>query len=239
MFLAAVDLALWAVVGLLLAEGLRAWAALLAYPALSLLAVALLYARAISGRNPGPWLKGERAPWLQVVFLPFRVVAWFATIAGRALHWRTPPISEVAPGLYVGVRLFLPEAARLERLGVRHVLDLCAELPTNALLARPPFERLQLPVLDRCPPAPDEVARAAEWVAAKRAEGHPVYIHCAFGRGRSAMVAAAVLLRMGLARRPDEALALLVKARDIVRVKGAQYRALERYARSLESEQGG
>jgi protein-tyrosine phosphatase len=65
-----------------------------------------------------------------------------------------------------------------------------------------------------------------------------VYIHCAFGRGRSATVAAAVLLRLSHARNADEAVELLVRARPIVRVKGAQYIALARYADVLRERQG-
>jgi protein-tyrosine phosphatase len=231
--LALVDGGVWALAYGLVAHGWLLGAGLLAYAALSLLAVIVLYLYAAAGHNPGPYLKGARAPWLQPLFLPFRAVAWLVTLSARLWRWRSPAISEIAPGLYLGVRLFLPEAVRLEQLGVRCVLDLCAELPTNVRLTRAPFERLQVPVLDRCAPVPDEVERAAEWVAAQRAAGHAVYIHCAFGRGRSAMVAAAVLLRLGLARSADEAIEQLVRARRVVSIKGAQYRALERYARTL------
>jgi hypothetical protein len=207
-------------------------AAVLGYFAASVLAVGALYFRAAGGRNPGPYLKGERAPWLQVVFLPWRGVAWLVTLAARAARPATP-VSEFAEGLYVGVRLFYVESGRLERLGVRCVVDLCAELPTNLRHARAPYERLGVPVLDRCSPAPDELARVVDWVAARRAAGHAVYIHCAFGRGRSALVAAAVLLRLGLAEHPDAAVAQLRRARRVVHVAGAQYAALVGYARRL------
>ena len=235
-FLTVVVCALCASVVILLAHGKPVRAIVIAYTAASLGAVTYLYFRAAAGVNLAAFVKGERAPWLQPLFLPYRLVAWCVTLGGRLLRLRQPAISDVGHGLFVGVRLFVPEARRLDALGVRHILDLSAELPTNFVLARGPYERYQLPVLDRCPPDPVELADAADWVAARRAEGHPVFIHCAFGRGRSATMAAAALMRLGAASSPAEAVALLTKARDVIRVKGHQYAALEAYGRVLAEQ---
>jgi protein-tyrosine phosphatase len=60
-----------------------------------------------------------------------------------------------------------------------------------------------------------------------------VYIHCAFGRGRSATIAAAVCLRLGLARDADGAVACVKAKRPVIRVRGEQFAALQRYASSL------
>jgi protein-tyrosine phosphatase len=129
--------------------------------------------------------------------------------------------------------LFHFEAHKLQSRDVDCIVDLCAELPTNVRLDRPPFVRLQLPVLDRCPPRPDELARAAEWAAEQLASGRKVYVHCAFGRGRSALVAAAVMLRSGKARSADDALALVKRGRRVVRLNPSQYAALVAYAQSI------
>jgi protein-tyrosine phosphatase len=55
-----------------------------------------------------------------------------------------------------------------------------------------------------------------------------VYIHCAVGHGRSATVAAAVLLARGLAANPREAVALLRRSRPLVRLTRVQRCVLER-----------
>lgn len=230
--LLAIDMALWGEVTWLAVHGLLVPALMLAYPTLSLFAVVCLYAWAGLGANPGALLKGERSPWLQPLFFPFRAVAWLLTLLAR-LARRGPPISPICPGVYMGVRLFPFEAGKLDALGVRCVVDLCAELPTNARMACAPFIRLQVPVLDRCPPLPEELERATDWIAARLAEGEAVYIHCAFGRGRSALVAAAALLRLGVASHPDDALTRLVRARPVVHVRGDQYAALVDYAARL------
>jgi protein-tyrosine phosphatase len=65
--------------------------------------------------------------------------------------------------------------------------------------------------------ATDDAAFGAVLDRVTAAEG-PVYIHCAYGFGRSAALVAAVLIRRGLARDVDEAVAMLAKARPGVRL---------------------
>jgi hypothetical protein len=237
-FLVAVDLFTW-IVALafatrghhLVAAGLVAWAAL------SLAAVCVLYARAIDGtRNPGPVLKGDVRPWLQPVFFPYRFVAWSLTAIVRALRLRDPVISEIGPGLFMGVRLFPHEADKLASRGIRHIVDLTCELPTNESLAREPFERLGVPTLDRCPPTLDQIASIAEWAAQRHAAGEAVYVHCAFGRGRSATVTAVIVLRLGWAHDAASAVSRVAAKRPVIRVRGAQLAALTAYARTYVSE---
>ncbi len=230
-FLAVIDVLAWLCALTYAIKGAHvALVAIVAYAALSLLAVCVLYIRSFDGANPGPVLKGARHAWLQPLFLPYRIVAWTVTALARVLHVRDPVISEIGPGVYMGVRLFPHEHATLSTRGVRSVLDLTAELPTNRVLARAPFERFALPTLDRAPPTVDEIARAADWVAARLAAGDGVYIHCAFGRGRSATLAAAVCLRLGWASDAAGAIAHVAEKRPVIRVGGAQLAALHAYA---------
>ena len=228
------DVATWAASLIFAQQGApRAVVIALAYAAISLLAVCVLYVRAVDGTNLGPVLKGDRVPWMQPLFLPFRIVAYSITALARALHLRDPVISEIGPGVFMGVRLFSHEGETLRSRNVRCVVDLTAELPTNRTLARTPFELYALPTLDRCPPTLDEITRVADWVAERHAAGEGVYIHCAFGRGRSATVAAAVCLRLGWAHGADEAIARVAEKRSVIRVRGAQYAAVHRYAEQL------
>jgi hypothetical protein len=223
--LGAADVLVWASAALAWFDGHSTFAALFAYPAASLLVVAFLYVGAGAGANPGPYLKGERTPWLQPVFLPYRAVAYTLTVLARVA--RLHSVSRVTDQLFVGARLMPADASRLESLGVGYVVDLCAECPTNRRLARAPFERLGVPVLDRCPPTIDEVDRTVDWIAARIAGGGRVYVHCAFGRGRSAMVTAAALVRIGAARDSEEAIATIRRARPSIRLNAGQRAVLD------------
>jgi protein-tyrosine phosphatase len=231
-FLVAVDVFTWLVALAFATRGPHfIMAALVAWSALSLAAVCVLYARAIDGtQNPGPLLKGDRSPWLQPLFFPYRFVAWSLTALARSARLREPAISEIGPGLFMGVRLFPHEGDKLASRNIRHIVDLTCELPTNQGLSRAPFERLGVPTLDRCPPTLDQIASIADWAAERHAAGEAVYVHCAFGRGRSATVTAAIVLRLGWAHDAASAVSYVAAKRPVIRVRGAQLAALVKYA---------
>lgn len=202
--------------------------AVAAWSALSLLAVCALYLVAARGGDPGPLLKGQRHGWMQGVFLPFRAVS-YGVFAGARWARRGDVVSEVSPGVFLGPRLFPWEADALRSRGVTGVLDLTSELPTAGVFAREPFERRGVPTLDRAPPPPALMDAAVQWAAERVQAGGAVYVHCAFGRGRSATVAAAVLVALGRATSAAGAVAMVAAARPSVRVKGEQYAALEAF----------
>ncbi|MBL8685457.1 MAG: dual specificity protein phosphatase family protein [Myxococcales bacterium] len=203
----------------------------LAWPTLSLFVVVLLYAGASLGANTGRWMTREHAPWLQPVLWPFKLVAYSLTVLMRRVRGESVLPSRVVEGLWLGMRPFEREAQILAEQRVHCIVDLCAELGPIRALRSAPFERLEVPTMDRCPPSLEELDRAVEWIAAQRAQGRSVYVHCAFGRGRSAMVTAAALLRLGAARSVPEAMELLRSARPSVSVKGDQRRALDAWAK--------
>lgn len=207
-----------------LALAVLGWVA--TWSALSLLAVCALYLDAARGGDPGPLLQGGRRPWLQPVFWPYRAVS-YGVFAGARWWRRADVVNEVTPGLFVGPRLFPGEAASLRALGVTAVIDLTSELPAAAVFTRAPFERYAVPTLDRAPPPVAAFDEAVRWVAARIEAGQAVYIHCAFGRGRSATLAAAVLIALGRAEGAAEAVAAVAAARPSVHVKGEQLAALE------------
>jgi protein-tyrosine phosphatase len=79
------------------------------------------------------------------------------------------------------------------------VIDLCAEMPAASGVTDQ-RAYLAIPTLDARAPTPAQIAAAVDRVVAT--EG-PAFIHCAFGHGRSATVAAAVLVRRGEATLDD------------------------------------
>jgi protein-tyrosine phosphatase len=79
------------------------------------------------------------------------------------------------------------------------VVDLCAEMAV-ASGVKVGRAYLTIPTLDARAPTPAQITAAVDQVIAA---GGPAFIHCAFGHGRSATVAAAVLVRRGEATLDD------------------------------------
>ncbi len=178
---------------------------LLLWPAASLAIVAAAYAWGGAG------LLGKDDGTLSLpaglVLAPYRFGA-LAFVRFRALF--DAPWHEVAPNLLVGRLLTRREARRAIDEGVVAVLDLTAEFAETPTLLRLPY--LNLPVLDLTAPRPAELRRAARFIERHRRRGK-VYVHCALGYGRSACVAAAVVLAAGEADRVAPAIRLVRSAR--------------------------
>ncbi len=174
----------------------------------------------------GPSVFGKRedgslSPLMLALLFPYHVAAWIR------LRWNArdgrPPFDEVAPGVYLGRRLV--DATELPR-DVRLVVDLTAEFRvTRGLTGH--YDYLALPTLDTTVPPYDAFARLVERTAA---HAGPIYIHCAAGYGRSAAVAAAVLVARGLATDVDDAQAKLRAARPKVWLHPGQRAHVIRFA---------
>jgi protein-tyrosine phosphatase len=141
-----------------------------------------------------------------------------------------PVGNEVAPGVWVRRR---PRRHELPA-GIAIVVDLCAELPEAPGVAAG-GRYLAIPTLDATAPAPGEIARAVDAVLA--APG-AAFIHCAFGHGRSATVAAAVLVRRGDATL-DGVERTLRAARPRIGLNAHQRRALAEAAARMAGRQTG
>ena len=203
-----------------LAAWLGGWGWVLLWPAVSFALVAAAYA-GVGPRVFGKRPDGTLRPVHLVALLPFLAFAsgvWHVLrLTGGKPAWH-----EVAPGLYLGRRVFAGELPS----GVGLVVDLTAEFVEPAAV-RTGREYRSLPVLDALPP--DE-ARFAALVAEVAAFPGPVYVHCARGHGRSGLFVAAVVLARGLAATPADAVKRVRGARPGVRLKKGQARLLERVA---------
>jgi protein-tyrosine phosphatase len=192
-----------------------AW--LLLWPALSFLLVAAAYA----GLGPGVCGKrpdGGLACWAVLLLFPYLLLSWAVWHLQRLLS-REAACNEVVPGLWVGRR---PLAHELPP-GTDLVVDLTAEFPEpRAVVVGRSY--VCLPTLDALAPPVGPMRKLVQQVAAWPGT---VYIHCAVGHGRSALVAAAVLLARGLAAGPKEAQQLVRKARPGVSLNRPQRRLLE------------
>jgi protein-tyrosine phosphatase len=191
----------------------RVW--ILLWPAVVLVAVAIVYlahAPGAFGKRPG----GTIAWWAWLVWAP--IFGYMRLLHELARSLTDEPVgNEVAPGVWVGRR---PRRGELPA-GIAIVVDLCAELPAAPGVAAG-RRYLAIPTLDATAPSPGEIVRAVDAVLA--APG-AAFIHCAFGHGRSATVAAAVLVRRGDATL-DSVERTLRAARPRIGLNAHQRRAL-------------
>ncbi|HET7504705.1 MAG TPA: dual specificity protein phosphatase family protein [Kofleriaceae bacterium] len=178
--------------------GLAIWTRLwiLLWPAAVLIAVAIIYlapAPAAFGKRPD----GTIAWWAWLLWAP--IFGYMRLLHELARTVTDEPVaSEVAPGVWVGRR---PRPHELPA-GVAIVVDLCAELPEPAAVVRG-RAYLAIPTLDATSPTPARIADAVDAMLAAASTGGAAFIHCAFGHGRSATVAAALLVRRGDATLED------------------------------------
>lgn len=199
--------------GVLLGLGVSfgGWAYLLIWPSVACLLIGVAYAGAGAGvfgkRRDGslPW-------WSWGLLLPYLAFTWSLWKLKRKISKETL-YDEVAPGLWVGRRVLgseLPE-------GTGVVVDVTCEFAEpGSVLAR--CEYLSLPVLNYSVPGREALVALVEDLAGR--DG--VYIHCAQGHGRSATVAAALLLRRGLAATAEDAVDMVVRVRPKTHLEPCQ-----------------
>lgn len=175
------------------------------------------------GYAPEDWVvRGPAAlrPVLRLLLLPYAAVAWLVLFFARALS-REAAFDRIGEGLYVGALPFPWARAGLRREGITAVLNLCLEFPPLSKSAG------YRPMLDGIAPRREHLEEAVGWILERRRAGARVLVHCAQGHGRSACVAAAVLLSLGEAGSVDEAIGRLRAARPSVCLRADHRRVLE------------
>jgi protein-tyrosine phosphatase len=133
--------------------------------------------------------------------------------------------------LAIGGAFSTADAQRLVREhDITRVVDLRAEECDEELeLRRHGIRLLHLPTPDRMAVAGRDLARGVAWVAKALAEKRRVLVHCQHGIGRSALLAACVLVASGMP--PVEALLLAKNAREIVSPSPEQLQAFIAFVR--------
>jgi protein-tyrosine phosphatase len=194
-----------------------------AWPAAAFWFVALAYFSA-SPRLLGKHQDGSLSPAHVLVLLPYFAIVWTRWWLTNRLT-REPVWNEVVPGLFLGrfpAAGQVPEAAQL-------VVDLTSEFPRAASIGAD-RQYICVPSLDYETPPAAEFLSAARELAARSV---PMYVHCAFGHGRSAAMVAAILLRRRSIRSIPEAVSLLKAARPGVGLVGPQLDVLQRLEAQL------
>ncbi|MEM0970512.1 MAG: hypothetical protein AAF191_00160 [Verrucomicrobiota bacterium] len=195
------------------------WGYLMLWPAMTFLIVACAYFRntpKITGKRSDGGFPSGRV----LLLLPYLLIGWTAWHLLRLVD-RAPAWQRIDEGLTIGRRVLpqeFPEAVDL-------TVDLTTEFrePPGVVRAT---AYLSHPILDNHAPPPEELSALVERISD---QGH-VYIHCAEGHGRAALLSACVLLRRGVVQTPEEAVQRLQEKRPRVRPRRRQWEALHRYA---------
>jgi len=191
---------------------------MLLWPGVSLILVALAYA-GLGARLLGKKSDGRVPAWAMALHFP---VWWLRRLTSE------PSRQLVAPGVWLGRR---PRQGEVPD-GVGLIVDMTAEFP------RPRGARhvgyFCLPTLDGLAPRAKLFRQLVDSVLAADKE---VYLCCAAGHGRSAAVAAAVMIARNQAADVDEAEHILRATRPAVALTRAQRRIVRRTTQGDESPQ--
>ena len=197
----------------------------LLWPGVSALVVAAGYG-GLGARVFGKRRGGGFAPWAIVLHLPYLLV----TLAiWQFIRFAVPEraADEVAPGVFVGRRPYAGEIPS----SVRWVVDVTAEFwPARGVRVGRSYACH--PTLDAH--VVDDRAFAGSVREVASLDGD-ILIHCAQGHGRSAALAAGLLIARGFAADVEEAERMLVAARPGIRLKPGQRALVGRVAPVLRA----
>ncbi|MGH7552892.1 MAG: serine/threonine protein phosphatase, partial [Longimicrobiales bacterium] len=164
----------------------------LLWPAAALSVVSLAYWT----ERPALFGKSDRGmrPLALVVLAPYVAGAW---LNSRFWTRGRPCAGEIEPGVWIGRA---PRRGERDRLGIRSVVDVGAELPVN----RSGIDYRAVPMLDLVAPSGSQL-RAAAYAISGFETARPTLVCCALGYSRSAAAGAAWLVVSGRADTADAA----------------------------------
>lgn len=163
--------------------------------------------------------------WSLIMFSPYLFfVRGFSAL--RRLKSGEPPYSEICEGLYVG-----GWPSSLDKLppGNPAIIDCTCELPRKLGFAG--FAYLCVPTWDTRSPQPGEIESAVRWACRKRAQNTPIFVHCAYGHGRSVAVMCALLVSLGITEDWKNSERLIKEKRPYIRMNALHRKALEEWSK--------
>lgn len=166
---------------------------------------------------------GRLALWVWLPLGPHLFFTWISWHAAR-FFGKEDCCNEIAPKIWLGRRPYADELP--PSIGL--VVDLTCEFPAAAGV-KDGRTYLSCPILDGSVIDHGSFTALVERIAAWNDRG--IYIHCAIGHGRSAMVAAAVLIRRGLHTSAEEAVGAIRRTRPRVGLSPGQMELLSGFAR--------
>ena len=138
------------------------------------------------------------------------------------IHWITDDIA-------IAAEPSSTDWPALRLAGVRCVVDLRQEAPDNAfVVGAVGLGYLRVPIVEGEAPTQDDLRLVTSWIDEHLSSDGPVLIHCREGRGRSATVAIAALVNLGMPL--FEAYRMTLRVRPETAINDAQEGALRRFA---------
>ncbi len=170
--------------------------------------------------NPFHYLYDKLYPAIRFVHERVRGQAWF---------------SEITSGLWLGgAPTYERDYAFLLAHSINAVVNIRAEREDDvAFYQQHDIHHLQLKVLDLLVPPPPILSAGVAWMRQEALAGRTILVHCAKGRGRSATLLAAYLMKYeGLSF--EAARDRLLTKRPLVTLEGRHQKVLEQW---LQEEQ--
>jgi protein-tyrosine phosphatase len=213
-----------AVAWLLIAVLRGGWWWIAAWPALSFALVACAYGGAgvgVFGKQPD----GRMAWWALILLLPFLLMTWSVWHLQHLFDRNRR--CQIQPGVWIGRRPLLGDLPG----DVQLIVDCTAEFRLAPGIS-PDRQYVNLPMLDHSVPT---LAAFGQLIESLSTRPETMYIHCAQGHGRSALVAAAVLLARGDATSIDGAMEQIRCVRSRVKLGVTQRALLEAWWSQAQS----
>ncbi|XP_050209441.1 uncharacterized protein LOC126660139 [Mercurialis annua] len=88
-----------------------------------------------------------------------------------------------------------------------------------------------VPTWDTRSPQPGEIESAVKWALRKRAQNRSVFVHCAYGHGRSVAVSCALLVALGVVEDWKTAEKFIKEKRPYIRMNSLHRQALEEWSK--------
>ncbi|XP_051226562.1 uncharacterized protein [Lolium perenne] len=207
---------------------------LLALPLVYACMIALLVSIASHPSIDLPLLLGKTSSgsfplWSWIMFSPFLLFIHLFMLFRRFVK-NEPLYTEIADGVYVG-----GWPSSVERLppGEPAVIDCTCELPRSSTVTETSY--LCVATWDTRAPQPSQIESAVRWAVRKRSQNKPVYVHCAYGHGRSVCVMCALLVALGLADDWKAAEQMIRKKRPSISMNTLHRKSLEEWSKHLLS----
>ncbi|XP_062207528.1 uncharacterized protein LOC133909213 isoform X2 [Phragmites australis] len=80
---------------------------------------------------------------------------------------------------------------------------------------------------------PSQIESAVRWAVRKRSQNKPIYVHCAYGHGRSVCVMCALLVALGLAEDWKAAEQMICEKRPSISMNTLHRKSLEEWSKHL------
>lgn len=170
--------------------------------------------------------------WSILLFGPFLAFVRVYVLFKR-LKRNEAAYNEIVEGLYLG-----GWPSSLDRLppGEPAIIDCTCELPRDSSSSKNAY--MCIPAWDTRSPQPLDIESAVRWACRKRSQKKPIFVHCAFGHGRSVSVMCALLVALGVAEDWKGAEKIIRGRRPFIRMNALHRKSLEEWSKCLLSFKG-